>query len=148
MCSCGFKIMQSIDQHLQKCIQSRWNSRKLWQWHYENYELWKFNFNLIHEIIKLTICYLKDTFLMRVSFEIFILFYLCRFHFLFFSVCYYHYHYCFIASQRWFLTYIYSNFESTFFGFSNLDFFIESLYASNYIYSFYSFLFSLSFLLF
>ena len=55
-----------------------------------------------------------------------------------FSICYYYQHYCFIASCLWFLTCIYSN---TFFGLRNLEFFIESLYASIYVYSFYSFLF-------
>ena len=55
-----------------------------------------------------------------------------------FSICYYYQHYCFIASCLWFLTCIYSN---TFFGLRNLEFFIESLYASVYVYSFYSFLF-------
>ena len=68
---------------------------------------------------------------MRVSFEFF-----------YFFICYYYYHYCFIASRRsFYLTYIYFNFENTFFGLSNLKFFIESLYASIYVYSFYSFLF-------
>ena len=44
------------------------------------------------------------------------------------------------------LTYIYSNFENTFFGLSNLELFIESLYASNlclhafYIYIYFSFI--------
>ena len=68
---------------------------------------------------------------MRVSFEIF------------FSICYYYYYnyYYFTASRSWFLTYIYSNFENTFFGLSNLEFFIESLYASNiYLSFFFSFL--------
>ena len=82
---------------------------------------------------------------MRVSFEIFILLYLFIF---FFSICYYYYRYCFIASRRWFLTYIYSNFENTFFGLSNLEFFTEFLYALIYVYSFYSFLFFLSISLF
>ena len=33
--------------------------------------------------------------------------------------------------RRWFLTYIYCNFQNTFFGLSNLELFIESLYASS-----------------
>ena len=70
---------------------------------------------------------------MRVSFEIF------------FSICYYYYYYnyyyYFTASRSWFLTYIYSNFENTFFGLSNLEFFIQSLSASNIcLSSFFSFL--------
>ena len=46
----------------------------------------KFNFNSNKEIIKLTICYLKDTERFDES--------------LFFCICYYYYyHYCFIASR-------------------------------------------------
>ena len=83
----------------------------------------KFNFNLNKEIIRLTVSYLKDT--ERFSFETSIVF------FCFFFGYYYHYHYYFIALRRWFLTYIYSNIEDTFFWLSNLELFIESLYASS-----------------
>ena len=80
---------------------------------------------------------------MRVSFEIYVIF---------FSICYYYYYRnYFIASRRWFLTYIYSNFENTFFGLSNLELFIESLCASNiylYVYVYiYIYFFLLLFLL-
>ena len=61
-----------------------------------------------------------------------------------FSICYYYYHYYFIASWLWFLTYIYSNFANKFFGLSNLELFVESLYASN-IYLHIFLLFFLSF---
>ena len=65
---------------------------------------------------------------------------------LFFSICYYYHHY-FIALQCWFFTYVNSNSENTFFGLSNLELFIESLYASNICLhvSFGFFLFFLSF---
>ena len=73
--------------------------------------------------------------------------------FLFFICYYYYYHYYFIASPRWFLPHIYSNFENTFFGLSNLELFIESLYAWNiclhvffvfsYIYTYFLLLLSL-----
>ena len=49
-----------------------------------------------------------------------------------------------------FLTYICSNFENTFFGLSNLELFIESLYASNiylYVYVYIYIFFLLLFLL-
>ena len=83
----------------------------------------KFTFNLNEEIIKLTICYLKDTERFNES---------PIWNIYFFLICYYYYHhYYLIASLRWFLTYIYSNFENTFFGLNNLEFFIESFYPSN-----------------
>ena len=70
---------------------------------------------------------------MRGSFEIRIVFY----RFFFFCICYYYIILIiivlyFIASWRWFL--IFTNPESTFFGLSSLEFFIESLYTSYYIY--------------
>ena len=67
---------------------------------------------------------------------------------LFFSICYYYYYYYyyFIASWRWFLTYTYPIFVNKFFGFSSLEFFIESLYASNIFHSFFSFYYFFSFM--
>ena len=91
----------------------------------------KFNFNLNKEIIKPTICYLKDTERFNESLIWNIYCFCFRFCFVFSICCYYYYHNYFIASQRWFLTYIYSNFENTLFGLSNLELFIESLPASN-----------------
>ena len=48
--------------------------------------------------------------LTRVSFETSIAFFVCYYYY------YYYYYYYFISSYRLFLTYIYSNFESTLFG--------------------------------
>ena len=79
----------------------------------------KFTFNLNKEIIKPTICYLKDIERFDES---------LIFHFFYFLLLY---HYYFIASRRWFLTYIYSNFENKLFRLSNLELFIESRYASD-----------------
>ena len=67
---------------------------------------------------------------MRISFKYLVFFYLILLLLSLLFLLFYYYYY-FIASRRWFLTYIYSNFENTFFGLSNLEFFIESLYASN-----------------
>ena len=72
----------------------------------------KIQLNMNKEIIKLTICYLKNTECFSESL-IWIIF--C------FFICYY-YCYYFIASWRWFLTYIHSNFGSMFFALSSLEF--------------------------
>ena len=71
----------------------------------------KIQLNMNKEIIKLTICYLKDTKCFSES-VIWIIF--C------FFICYY----CcyFIASWRWFLICIHSNFGSMFFALSSLEF--------------------------
>ena len=68
----------------------------------------------------------------------------------FFSVCYYYYsHYYSTALWRWFLTYIYSNFENKFFGLSNPELFNESFYASNIcLHGFFFLFFCFSFLSF
>ena len=62
---------------------------------------------------------------MRVSFEIsaFCYYYYHYYYYRYYHY-YYYYHYYFIASWRCFLTYIYSNFESTFFGLSSLEVFL------------------------
>ena len=64
---------------------------------------------------------------MRVSFEIpAFCYYYYYYHYYYYRYYhyYYYYHYYFIASWRCFLTYIYSNFESTFFGLSSLEVFL------------------------
>ena len=62
---------------------------------------------------------------MRVSFEISAFCYYYYYHYYYYRYYhYYYYHYYFIASWRCFLTYIYSNFESTFFGLSSLEVFL------------------------
>ena len=67
--------------------------------------------------------------------------------FFFSTCCYYYYHYYYyITSRCWFLRYTYSNFENLFFGLSNLEFFIQSLYAWNVCLQF--FFLSLSFISF
>ena len=80
------------------------------------------------------LCYLKDTkrFDERIIWNT-----NCFLSFFFFCICYYYIILIiivlyFIASWRWFL--IFTNPESTFFGLSSLEFFIESLYTSYYIY--------------
>ena len=61
----------------------------------------KFNFSLNKDIIKLTVCYLKDAehFVWKSYLKYLVVFY----------YCYYHYS---VALWHWFLTYIYSNFGS------------------------------------
>ena len=66
---------------------------------------------------------------------------------LFFFICYY-YHYYFVASWSWLLTYIYSNFEITYFGLSSFEFFFESLYATDIYLQFFSFFYFFSIFIF
>ena len=109
----------------------------------------KFQFNLNKEIIKLYERYWTFQWKSHLKYLFYLFIYLFIYFFyllLLLTLLFY----CITTS---FLTYIYSNFENTFFGLSNLEFFfIESLYTSIlYVYSFYSFLFfslSLSFLSF
>ena len=87
------------------------------------------------EIIKPTICYLKDT---KCFSETLIWIIFC------FSIGYYYYCYYFIASWHWFLTYIHSNFGSTFFALSSREFSLDPFMC--YIY--FKCLFCLIFILF
>ena len=108
-----------------KCIQPRSNnnSTKLWRWqiHTLLYSSQKFNFDLNKEVIKLTVCYPKDTERFDGS--------------LIWNI-----HIFKIVSWRWYLTYIHSNLGSPLFGLSGVWVFFESLYIP-YIYSAFLFCF-------
>ena len=94
----------------------------------------KFGFNLKWKMIKLNICYLKDTERFGDSLIWNIIFIIIYYYYFYY---YYYYHYYFIASPCC----IYSNFENAFFGLSNLELFVESLYASNICLQFFFFSF-------
>ena len=113
VCSCGSEP-ETTAHFLSRCQNHVKNRSKLLKnvynldqtiWNYADdllihillYGSEKFNFNLNKEIIKLTMCFVKNTecFDENLIWNIYI-----------FSFCYYHYyHYYFIASRRWFLTY-------------------------------------------
>ena len=79
------------------------------------YSSQKFNSNLDEEIITLTVCHLKDTKRFDES--------------LIGNIYCFFYYYFITSSWRWFMTYIHSNFGGTFFDFSGIEFFFESLYV-------------------